>query len=109
MDQVDVARVAEYAGEDADATWRIEEILAPKVREEGLWDLYADLERPLISVLAGMEDVGREGRHPAAGRALRRVRRRGWRRSRTRSTSMAGGPVQHQLRARSSARCSSTS
>ena len=53
MDQVDVAKVAEYAGEDADATWRIEAILAPKVREEGLWDLYADLERPLISVLAG--------------------------------------------------------
>ena len=24
MDQVDVTRVAEYAGEDADATWRIE-------------------------------------------------------------------------------------
>ena len=32
MDQVDVAKVAEYAGEDADATWRIEEILAPKVQ-----------------------------------------------------------------------------
>jgi len=27
MDQVEVARVAEYAGEDADATWRIEQIL----------------------------------------------------------------------------------
>ena len=53
MDQVEVAKVAEYAGEDADATWRIEAILAPKVRDEGLWDLYADLERPLIRVLAG--------------------------------------------------------
>jgi DNA polymerase-1 len=58
MDQVDVARVAEYAGEDADATWRIEEILAPKVRAEGLWNLYVDVERPLISVLARMEDAG---------------------------------------------------
>jgi DNA polymerase-1 len=58
MDQVDVAKVAEYAGEDADATWRIEEILAPRVRAEGLWDLYADLERPLISVLARMERTG---------------------------------------------------
>ena len=37
MDQVAVDRVAEYAGEDADATWRIEEILAAKVRSEGLW------------------------------------------------------------------------
>jgi DNA polymerase-1 len=58
MDEVDTARVAEYAGEDADATWRIESILAPKVRVEGLWDLYADLERPLISVLARMEQIG---------------------------------------------------
>jgi len=58
MDQVEVARVAEYAGEDADATWRIEQILTPKVRDEGLWTLYADLERPLIAVLAGMEAAG---------------------------------------------------
>ncbi len=58
MDQVDVTRVAEYAGEDADATWRIEAILSPRVRAEGLWDLYADLERPLISVLARMERAG---------------------------------------------------
>ncbi len=58
MDEVAVPKVAEYAGEDADATWRIEEILAPKVRSEGLWNLYADLERPLISVLARMERIG---------------------------------------------------
>ena len=58
MDRVDVARVSHYAGEDADATWRIEAILSPKVRAEGLWDLYADLERPLISVLARMETAG---------------------------------------------------
>src|SRR5204863_8200285 len=36
MDQVDTDRVAEYAGEDADATWRIEQILTPKVKESGL-------------------------------------------------------------------------
>ncbi len=58
MDQVAVARVAEYAGEDADAAWRLEAILGAKVREEGLWDLYADLERPLIPVLAEMERHG---------------------------------------------------
>jgi DNA polymerase-1 len=58
MDEVPIARVAEYAGEDADATWRIEAILTPKVREEGLWPLYADLERPLIHVLARMERTG---------------------------------------------------
>ena len=58
MDQVDVPRVSWYACEDADATWRIYELLAPRVRDEGLWDLYADLERPLISILAGMEAAG---------------------------------------------------
>jgi DNA polymerase I len=58
MDEVDVDRVAEYAGEDADATWRIEQVLSAKVRAEGLWDLYAELERPLLSVLTRMETVG---------------------------------------------------
>lgn len=58
MDEVPVAKVSTYAGEDADATWRIESILGPKVREEGLWPLYADLERPLIQVLARMERSG---------------------------------------------------
>jgi DNA polymerase-1 len=58
MDQVSVARVAEYAGEDADATWRIEVLLRRKIVDEGLWSLYADLERPLIRVLAAMEEAG---------------------------------------------------
>jgi DNA polymerase-1 len=58
MDQVEVARVAEYAGEDADATWRIEEILGQKVKAEGLWKLYTEVERPLISILARMEQAG---------------------------------------------------
>jgi DNA polymerase I len=58
MDEIDVDRVAEYAGEDADATWRIEQILSAKVRAEGLWNLYAELERPLVSVLTRMEAVG---------------------------------------------------
>src|SRR5262249_20634135 len=58
MDEVDVSRVTDDAGGGADAAWRIAELLAPKVRAEGLWDLYAELERPLISVLARMEQAG---------------------------------------------------
>lgn len=58
MDEIDVEDVTEYAGEDADAAWRLEALLAPKVRQEGLWDLYADLERPLITILAEMEKAG---------------------------------------------------
>ena len=109
MDLVDVAKVAEYAGEDADATWRIEEILAPRVREEGLWDLYADLERPLIGILAEME-AARASRSTSPGSTQlskefaeqdrRASRRRSTRRPATRSTSG---------RSRSSGRSSSTS
>lgn len=58
MDEVDVARVAHYAAEDADATWRIAEKLEPIVREQGLWELYETVERPLVSVLARMEQAG---------------------------------------------------
>ena len=58
MDQVDVQRVTEYAGEDADAGWRLYEILSARCRDENLWTLYADLERPLISILAAMETAG---------------------------------------------------
>ena len=58
MDQVSIEQVTEYAGEDADATLRIEEILSAKVKSEGLWTLYAELERPLITVLARMERAG---------------------------------------------------
>ena len=58
MAEIEVAKVAEYAGEDADASWRIEAILTKKVRDEGLWTLYDELERPLIHVLATMERWG---------------------------------------------------
>ena len=58
MDEVDIKSICYYASEDADATWRVEQILAKRVRDEGLWSLYADLERPLIEVLAGMERAG---------------------------------------------------
>jgi DNA polymerase I len=58
MDQIDIPKIAAYAGENADAAWRLEEILGPRVREENLWTLYTDLERPLISVLATMERHG---------------------------------------------------
>jgi DNA polymerase-1 len=58
MDQVPVADVAAYAGEDADAAWRIEQILRPEIERSGLWSLYAVVERPLIFVLARMEKHG---------------------------------------------------
>lgn len=58
MDQVPVVKVTEYAAEDTDAAWRLANILAPEVREAGLWGLYEELERPLIPILARMEEAG---------------------------------------------------
>lgn len=58
MDEIDVPAIAEYCGEDADAAWRIEAILRPKLETQGLWPLYAEVERPLIQVLARMEETG---------------------------------------------------
>ena len=58
MVDIDARRIADYAVEDVDATWRLEEILTPRIKEEGLWTLYAELERPLIGVLAEMEATG---------------------------------------------------
>ena len=108
MDQVEVAKVADYAGEDADATWRIESILAPKVREEGLWDLYAELERPLIAVLARMEAAGIRVDLDAPRPALEGVRRAAGRDRGARSTRSPGASST-SAPARSSARSSSTS
>ena len=58
MDKVDVAKVAEYAAEDADVTLRLHHALEPVVRERGAWRAYAEAENPLVRVLADMEDAG---------------------------------------------------
>lgn len=55
MFDVDVDKAAEYATEDADVAWQIAHLIEPKLKDQGLWDLYWDLERPLIDVLAEME------------------------------------------------------
>ncbi len=58
MLEVELDKVAEYAGEDADITWRLYELLAPKLESEGLRKLFDELEMPLLSVLADMESEG---------------------------------------------------
>lgn len=56
--EVPVERVAEYATEDAELVVRLHQLLKPALQHEGLWDLYWDLERPLIPVLARMQQRG---------------------------------------------------
>jgi DNA polymerase-1 len=58
MDLIAVDRVAEYAAEDADITLQLKRALWPKVCAEGLQYLYAQIEEPMIDVLADMEWTG---------------------------------------------------
>lgn len=55
VDQVPLAQVAEYAGEDADYTWRLRQLLEPQLGPSGVERLFHDLEMPLVAVLTDME------------------------------------------------------
>ena len=57
--QVDVARAAEYAAEDADVTLRVHQVLRPQLAAEPqLESLYRDLELPVAEVLFRIERNG---------------------------------------------------
>ncbi len=58
FDTVPIADASRYACEDADITWRLTEVLRPKLQERGLEQLFHEVELPLISVLARMEQRG---------------------------------------------------
>ncbi len=58
MDQVDTPKVAEYAAEDAQVAFSLARVVEKELKQEQLWDLYWELERPLIRVLADMQVAG---------------------------------------------------
>lgn len=58
MDEVPTARVAEYAGEDADVALRLAALLEAELTKAGLKTLYDTVEVPLIEVLAELEYNG---------------------------------------------------
>ena len=58
FEQVDIAKATEYAAEDADVTYRLWQVLKPRLAAEGLASVYERLERPLADVLARMEQRG---------------------------------------------------
>ncbi|MEM1212038.1 MAG: DNA polymerase I [Planctomycetota bacterium] len=58
MDQVPLDRVTAYAAEDADITLRLTQLLQPRLKKLGMADLVADVEMPLVDVLATMERHG---------------------------------------------------
>ncbi len=55
MDRVDIAKICQYACQDADVAFRLAEIMEPRLKKEGLWTLFQQVEIPLIYALAGME------------------------------------------------------
>jgi DNA polymerase-1 len=58
MLDVDTRRLADYAGEDADITWRLRERLEPLIDASPMRSLFHDVELPLVEVLADMEYEG---------------------------------------------------
>jgi DNA polymerase-1 len=58
MIDIPVDKVAEYATEDADLSLRIADLIQDQLKTQNLFDLYWNLERPLIPLLAEMEQTG---------------------------------------------------
>ncbi|MEW5804982.1 MAG: DNA polymerase I, partial [bacterium] len=58
FDQVEVPTATFYSCEDADITYQLTQILRPRVEQEGLSDLFYNIELPLVKILAHMEREG---------------------------------------------------
>jgi len=56
--EVQLPRATEYAAEDADVTWRLHALFAPRLSAEGATRIYQRVDRPLIPVVAAMERRG---------------------------------------------------
>ncbi|MCB1418150.1 MAG: DNA polymerase I, partial [Notoacmeibacter sp.] len=58
FDHVVLDKATAYAAEDADVTLRLWQVLKPRLVADGLITVYERLERPLVPVLARMEERG---------------------------------------------------
>jgi len=58
LDVVDVERVTRYAAEDADVTRRLADVLAPKMREAGVEEVWQRIDGPILPILTRMEATG---------------------------------------------------
>lgn len=58
LDSVEVETVSRYAAEDAEVALRLRGVLAPRLEESELEELYETMELPLLPILAGMEMAG---------------------------------------------------
>ena len=55
---VDLKKATEYAGEDADVTFRLFQVLKERLDQEKLNKVYELFEKPLIKILSDMEIIG---------------------------------------------------
>ena len=58
MRDIAPANICDYACEDADVTLKLKNILEKEIKNEGLTELFYDIEMPLVPVLAYMERNG---------------------------------------------------
>ncbi len=58
MAQVPIADATSYAGADADATYRLVGLLEDELRVREQWELFREVEMPLVEVLTDMEMTG---------------------------------------------------
>lgn len=58
FDYVPIDRAIAYGAEDADVTLRLWQVLKPRLAADGMASVYERMERPLVSVLARMEERG---------------------------------------------------
>ncbi|MGB9870334.1 MAG: DNA polymerase I [Anaerolineae bacterium] len=58
MAEVEIEDAAAYAAADVDITHRLVRVLEPELRQKGHWDLFVEMELPLVEVLMEMEMTG---------------------------------------------------
>ena len=58
MAMTEIEQAADYACADADITLRLKNRLEPELHQQGLWQLFSEVEMPLVPVLVAMERNG---------------------------------------------------
>jgi len=58
MSQVEVKQAADYSCADADMTGQLAELLSAELHQQGLWQLFSEVEMPLVPVLVSVERNG---------------------------------------------------
>ncbi|MGB0929470.1 MAG: DNA polymerase I [Chitinophagales bacterium] len=58
MRDVELEKITQYAAEDADLTWQLNEKFEPQIADATFSKLYADVEMPLVPVLTELEYNG---------------------------------------------------